>query len=249
MEQFNDLPLDLQAEILKNSKYGRSISKTSSEHNPKLFYDEYCQFPISKQELLNYIKKFNPPYFILFCIGFHSFVAYVFIWAGGFYQVIEHHYENSRLLSYKRKTSQEYGLINAIYYSSNRDDVIVGADLNLTRSIIEQRQQCKDINYVNDYLKKEVDRNLNKNLNPFKNNGSGEKLFLVVSKNLYLMINYYIIENGVIEEDLIQNYVNDSVGTNFGFMQKNNRADGLIGKYQPDHQFFYELVKKQLGTV
>lgn len=248
MEQFNDLPFDVQSEILNNSKYGRSISKKFNEYDSESFYDKYCQLPISKHEVLNYVKMFNPPYFVLFWIGFHSFVAYVFIWAGKFYRVIEYNYENGPMLLYNRKTTQEYGRINATYYYQNDSNIIVGADLNLTRSIIEQRQQCKNPNYVKDYLIEELKNNLDKNLGLTIRESSANKLFLQIAKNLYLLVNYHIIENGVIEDDLIRNYVNDTVGTNFGYKQ-NNRADNLTKKYTQDYNFYYESIKEYLDTI
>jgi hypothetical protein len=56
MKQFNDLPLELQSEILIHNPKYLTINKKLDKHT---FYQEYCDLPISVNEFINYFIKQN----------------------------------------------------------------------------------------------------------------------------------------------------------------------------------------------
>lgn len=63
---FNQLPLEIQAEILKLSNYQRCIKKSLNQYNLSLFRENIGNRPISKKEFLNYFNQYKPDNFIIF---------------------------------------------------------------------------------------------------------------------------------------------------------------------------------------
>lgn len=165
MESFVDLPLDLQTNILDYSRYGKRINKLSSEHNEKLFYDKYCQLPISKHELLNYIEQYQPPYFVIFVINGFNFFTYIFsLDEESGYTIKKLVYKSyPGILKYYNYETEE--TIDEIY-DMDTYKTMIEIDLNLTENIIAQRQ-CKNINptYIDDYIYNKFEMVANHNFN------------------------------------------------------------------------------------
>lgn len=81
-------------------------------------------------------------------------------------------------------------MIDKIYesYHAYTVDIIIEIDLDLTAAIIEQRQ-CKDIdlNYIHDYIDNKFESIVNHDFNCCTKFNASNELFLIVSKNLYLI--------------------------------------------------------------
>lgn len=75
MNHFNKFPIDVQSEILSQHPSYFRIKKNLNE---KLFYDRYCQKPISASEFLSYIKDENPSTFVIFTLSDATFNIYYF---------------------------------------------------------------------------------------------------------------------------------------------------------------------------
>lgn len=63
---FNQLPLEIQTEILKCSIYQRCIKKSLNQYNLSLFRENIGNKPISTKEFLNYFNQYKPDNFIIF---------------------------------------------------------------------------------------------------------------------------------------------------------------------------------------
>lgn len=238
MKRFNDLPLDLQTTILNYSRYGKSISKTSKEYNTKIFYDQYCHLPIGKRELINYIEQYLPQYFFIVSMNEFAFILSIFTHMGPKgYKIETHRYTNYRssINYYSRfSTLSIEGIkteIDFIYNQSKEyHNTILEIDLELTMTIISQRQ-CKDlqVDYVKQYIIDQFENTLDylDDLKPFDNK---KELFIIVSRNLYLLVNYHILSNGLIND--IEEYVNDTIDA--------DDYDRLIEEYYGEYQSLYD---------
>lgn len=237
-ERFNELPLDLQTNILNYSRYGKSISKISKEHNAKIFYDKYCPLPIGKNELINYIEQYLPNYFFIVTINEFAFILSIFTYMGTIgYRANIYRYTNySSLIKYYSDftTLSIKGIkdeINFIFNQSKQyHNTILEIDVELTMSIVSQRQ-CKDMrrNYANQFVINQFENTLDY-FDNLELPDDRTELFVTVLRNLYLLINYHILSNESIDD--IEEYVNDTINT--------DDYDRLIEEYYADYQPFYD---------
>ena len=65
MDYFNILPKDAQLEILKRYPSYRSLS-TPYYNEKQIFYNTYCNEPITQKEFIKYFKKNDPDHILLF---------------------------------------------------------------------------------------------------------------------------------------------------------------------------------------
>ena len=63
MNRFNDMAFDLQSEILK---YNPSYLSVRKNLDTNLFYDRYCNQPITVKEFISYINDEHPSQFMIF---------------------------------------------------------------------------------------------------------------------------------------------------------------------------------------
>ncbi len=63
MDRFTDFPLDIQSEILKRNPHYFRVKKNLNE---QLFFNQYCNQPITMNEFLSYINDTDPIQVIIF---------------------------------------------------------------------------------------------------------------------------------------------------------------------------------------
>src|SRR5438445_13008697 len=66
--EFNQLPIEMSSNILKYNPYMQQLNKTYQQSTKHLFYEQYCDTPISQKEFVNYVNIFKPKQFSMFVL-------------------------------------------------------------------------------------------------------------------------------------------------------------------------------------
>ncbi len=138
MDLFNSIGIDLQSEILK---YNPSYFQVKKNLDKNLFYNRYCNQPISIHEFLSYIQAERPPEFIIYTGTDTTFTSYIF--KGSFtikemYIFEEDINEFSIDMTYKPSRLSPKALLNTIKYEQ------IYFDLRTTFNILSRRS-CEQI--------------------------------------------------------------------------------------------------------
>lgn len=187
---FNQLPFDLQSNILKYSPYMKSLNKTYNQNTVAnlLYYQEQCHLPISKKEFINYIEQYNPKYFAVFESSEQVFTISVF-------------HATTHPLYYNRDYYEYVKKSNVIYYNFNFSSESIHIyykyinnsqsyyDLNLTLNILKERP-C--LHYNPNYIYNYINNQFNTLVYPIVFNQHINHVFIMLKQIIYMMMSYQI---------------------------------------------------------
>lgn len=197
---FNELPLDVQANILKYNPSMRSLNKTF-HHYDYLFYEQQCTLPISRREFLNYINQSQPSQFNLYYKTNFSFVVYQFYkHLNGYIVDYYSFYLYTDYIKYRFtfKSGSIDQLLNLVSFNEH-----LYFDV-LTIATIFQWRSCQP--YIQDYIKLQFN---DFNKSPIQNLYAS--LFNLIKNNLYLLSQYDLYNNTQLFGDFMEELEEDNL--------------------------------------
>lgn len=217
MDTFTELPLEIQNEILINNPLYPRINKQIYDKN--LFYQKYCNLPISHEEFINYINKVNPNTFIIYFTAtddqdMPELNTFIFRKKNNIYKVYQY------MLSIDNIDVEEYSLnihsfVKQISTLSNFlseyhfDNVYY--DLITTYNIFKSRQ-CQTINQ--NYAGEQTIKIMSKKT-PFLEVEDLYSFFDLIKKLIYLHTNDLLLKNEYINTIIhytVSNIIFDPTG-------------------------------------
>ena len=214
LKEFNELPLEMQSNILRFNPNMRKINKIFYEDTKQYYYDTYCQLPISQNEFMKYINKHLPDQFAIFSFQEENFKVLVFENKGeDFYYLREFTLKVDEIdidEYFIRHDFDEYhvmklnNLIKSFQYLY--DNWIIYYDVQLTFNIVLERA-CSQINpqYEVEYTRTNFINNVQNIV--FDNNLFS--LFNMLSKLMYMYFSYLIYNNNLNDENVYEDLIID----------------------------------------
>lgn len=225
-EQFNELPIEMQSNILRFNPHMRSINKTFYHTTKQYYYDEYCQLPISKHEFINYINEYEPEQFAMFVDKGDTYKMLLFTSFGDMsYQMMIMTFSENNVDIDEYKIIFDYSHFNIhqfkdlLFTIEHNFKYPYYFDVQLTKNIVKQRS-CYNINqqyaddYINNYLQKFI------HVNEYASDM--DNIFDLIKKSFYLnesneIYNKYGVilhyRNAIL--DIIYNHMGDSIDDDY----------------------------------
>lgn len=183
-KRFHEFPPDVKSEILKYSPTYKRISK--EYYDSRLFYEQYCNLPITMNEFIKYISRHKPYPFIIFYTlkdqrtgnGVYIIDFYTAYFRDYYYDTYD--YMNMRWKmniinddideqsinieviddDFNIDVPVEEYLINQnnFFYENNYDIIKINFDIRTLRENYSKRYQCIEHHsqYVDNMLNKEI---------------------------------------------------------------------------------------------
>lgn len=221
-KEFNKLPLEMRSNILKYNPYMQRLNKPLRESTKRYFYEQYCDYPISKKEFVNYVNVFKPEQFAIFVKSDN-------------YKVLLFNYDEERdqyevdyyLLSVQASDVEEF-IISYDYtqYQNDSFDNLmrtfahnykyeISYDVQLSINILKERScDIVDPYYPYNYMK----RQFIKEVSVHRHGSDLDQTYELITTLWYMIVSYNIWNRSNVEEELetiffnLDNVIFDSLG-------------------------------------
>jgi hypothetical protein len=250
-KKFNELPMDMRTSILGYNPYSQQLNTAYKQSTQYLFYNEYCDTPISQKEFINYVNIFKPEQFAIFVNADEKFKFILFTYD----DVTNKYAADFYLLTIELVDVEEYKIIyeyteyhmdsfnHLINTFKNNYQYDVFYDLQLSINILKERS-CNQINptYSYNFVKNQFVKHTTINTTGQDVN----ETFKLTTSLWYMIASYAIWNRSEIDIESVYYYLDDIIFDSMG--EALDDISQTINQLNKQYDTYFDLIANHILT-